>query len=41
MRMSGDHPNFNIDEIGQNAEESPGYLKRLALSLILVLETIS
>ena len=26
-RTSGDHPNYNITEIGQNTEKSPGYLR--------------
>ena len=37
---SGDHPNYNIIENGQNTEESPGDLRRL-LSLKLQWETIS
>ena len=31
-RKSGDHPNYNIIEIGQNTEKSPGDLKRLAVT---------
>ena len=31
-RMSGDHPNYNIIENGQNTEKSPGDLKRLAVT---------
>ena len=31
-RMSGDHPNFYIIEIGQNTEKSPGDLRRLAVT---------
>ena len=31
-RGSGDHPNYNIIEIGQNTEKSPGDLRRLAVS---------
>ena len=30
--MSGDHPNYSIIKIGQNTEESPGDLKRLAVT---------
>ena len=29
-KMSGDHPNYSIVEIGQNTEKSPGDLRRLA-----------
>ena len=29
-RMSGDHPNYSIVEIGQNTKKSPGDLRRLA-----------
>ena len=29
-KTSGDHPNYNIIEIGQNTEKSPGDLGRLA-----------
>ena len=32
MRMSGDHSKFNIVEIGQNTEKSPGDLRRLAVT---------
>ena len=31
-RTSGDHLNYNIVEIGQNTEKSPGDLKRLAVT---------
>ena len=31
-RSSGDHPNYNIVEIGQNTEKSPGNLSRLAVT---------
>ena len=31
-RMSGDHPNNSIVEIGQNAEKCPGDLRRLAVT---------
>ena len=31
-RTSGDHPNCNIIENGQNTEKSPGYLRRLAVT---------
>ena len=31
-RMSGDHPNYCIIEIGQNGEQSPGDLRRLAVT---------
>ena len=30
-RTSGDHPNYNIIENGQNTENSPGHLMRLKL----------
>ena len=30
--MSGDHPNYNIIENGQNTEKSPGDLGRLAVT---------
>ena len=33
-RTSGDHPNNNIVEIGQNTMESPEDLKRLAVRLL-------
>ena len=33
-RTSGDHPNYNIPEIGQNTEKSPGDLRRLAVTQI-------
>ena len=39
-RSSGDHPNYNIIEIGQYTEKSPGNLSRL-LSLKLQWKTIS
>ena len=29
---SGDHPNYNIIENGQNTEKSPGNLRRLAVT---------
>ena len=32
QRTKGDHPNYNIVEIGQNTEKSPGDLKRLAVT---------
>ena len=31
-RTSGDHPNNNIIEDGQNTEKSPGDLRRLAVT---------
>ena len=31
MRTNKDHPNYSIIMIGQNTEESPGYLRRLAV----------
>ena len=31
-RTSGDHPNYNIINISQNTEKSPGDLKRLAVT---------
>ena len=31
-RMSGDHPNYSIIEIGQNTEKKPGDLRRLAVT---------
>ena len=31
-RTSGDHLNYNIIEIGQNTERSPGDLKKFALT---------
>ena len=31
-RLSGDHPNYNINRIGQNTEKSPGDLRRLAIT---------
>ena len=36
-RMSGDHSNDNIIKLGQNTEESPGDLRRLAVSQTLVM----
>ena len=30
--MSGEHPNDSIIEIGQNTEESPGNLRKLAVT---------
>ena len=33
--MSGDHPNYNIIEKGQNTEKSPGDLRRLAVTQTL------
>ena len=30
-RMSGEHPNYRIVEIGQNTEESPGDPRRLSI----------
>ena len=35
-RTSGDHPNYNIIENGQNTEKSPGDLRRLAITHTLV-----
>ena len=35
-RTSGDHLNYKIIENGQNTEKSPGDLKRLAITQILV-----
>ena len=32
-RTNGDHPIYNIVEIGQNTEKSPGDLRRLAITL--------
>ena len=31
-RTSGDHPNYNIVEIGQNTGKSPGHLRRFAVA---------
>ena len=31
-RMNRDHPGFSIVEIGQNTEQSPGDLKKLAVT---------
>ena len=31
-RISGDHPNYSIVEIGQNTKKSPGDLRRLAVA---------
>ena len=31
-RTSGDHLNYNIDEIGQNTKKSPGDVRRLAVT---------
>ena len=31
-RMSGDHPNYNIIEKGQNTKKNPGNLRRLDVS---------
>ena len=31
-RTSGDHPNYNIVEIGQNTEKSSGDLRRIAVT---------
>ena len=31
-QTSGDHPNYNIIENGQNTEKSPGDLSRLAIT---------
>ena len=31
-RTSGDHPNYNIFEIGQNTEKSPGVLRKLVVT---------
>ena len=30
--MNRDHPNYSIVDIGQNTEESPGDLRRLAIT---------
>ena len=35
-KVSGDHPNNNIVEIGQNTKKNPGDLTRLAVTQILV-----
>ena len=35
-RTNGDHPNYYTIEIGQNTEKSPGNLRRLAVTEILV-----
>ena len=35
-RTSGDHPNYGIIENGQNTEKSPGDLRRLVVTQILV-----
>ena len=32
----GDHPNYSIVEIGQNSKKSPGDLRRLTVTQILV-----
>ena len=32
LRKSGDHPNYNIIENGQNTEKSPGDLRRLTIT---------
>ena len=32
LKASGDHSNYNIVEIGQNTEKSPGDLRRLAVT---------
>ncbi len=34
--MNGDHPNYNIIEIGENIEKNPGDLNRLAVTQTLV-----
>ena len=34
--MNGDHPNYNIFEIRQNTEKSPGDMRRVAVSQTLV-----
>ena len=47
-RTSGDHPNYNIVEIDQNTEMSPGDLRRFAVTktpvenhqIMLVLKTL-
>ena len=36
MEIRGDHPDYSITKIGQNAEESPGNLRRLAVTQIPV-----
>ena len=35
-RTSEDHPNYNIAEIGQNTEKSPGDMNKLAVTLASV-----
>ena len=35
-RTNRDHPNFSLVEIGQNTEKSPGNLRKLAVTQILV-----
>ena len=35
-KSNGDHPNYYIVEIGQNTEQSPGNLRRLAVTQIPV-----
>ena len=35
-RTSGDHPDYNVIENGQNTEKSPGELRRLAVTQIPV-----
>ena len=35
-RTSGDHPNYGIDEIGQNTKKSLGDLRKLAVTQTLV-----
>ena len=32
LRKNGDHPDLSIVQIGQNAEKSPGDLRRLAVT---------
>ena len=32
LNTSSDHPNYNIEEIYQNTEKSPGDLRRLAVT---------
>ena len=41
LGISGDHTNYSIIKIGQNTEESPRYLRRLAVSQSSVRKTIS
>ena len=38
-RTSGDHPTYNIVEVGQNTEKSPGDLRRVAVAQDFVKKT--